>query len=203
MVFFYIFFIISPDRTCCLHGQPYCVLSVTDALCRMCVWTGLTRMRRLKYAVDDTSRLLIAQSLYDLVFPAEGEGKPLPWQCSNKVMYALGLLLGQKQGRISLAGKLVLPWRPMLAALEAYALRGFPTGSGVTERSRLLALQHLLRRARRYWGPGADREIWDEFKEEIGQVHAQGAFKALYLFVAFMPSARSSLYDDLLPSWFR
>ncbi|CAN0482407.1 unnamed protein product, partial [Ectocarpus sp. 12 AP-2014] len=90
----------------------------------------------------------------------------------------------------------------MLAALKACALRGFPTGSNVTERSRLLALQHLLRRARRYWGPGADREIWDEFKEEIAQVHAQGAFKALYLFVAFMPSARSSLYDELLPSWF-
>lgn len=160
-------------------------------------------MRQLKYAVDDTSRLLIAQSLYGLVFPADGERKPLPWQCSNKVMYALGSLLGQKQGRLSLAGILVLPWRPMLAALEACALRGFPTGSNMAESSRLLTLQHLLRRARRYWGPGADREIWDEFKEEIAQVHAQGAFKALYLFVAFMPSARSSLYDELLPSWFR
>ncbi|CAM9110826.1 unnamed protein product [Ectocarpus sp. 4 AP-2014] len=164
--------------------------------------SGLTRMRRLKYALDDTSRLLIAQSLYSLVFPAEGEGKPLPWQCSNKVMYALGSLLGQKQGRLSLAGRLVLPWRPMLAALKACALRGFPTGSNVAERSRMLALQHLLRQARRYWGPGADREIWDEFKEEIAQVHAQGAFKALYLFVAFMRSARSSLYDEVLPSWF-
>lgn len=118
-------------------------------------------------------------------------------------MYSLAVLLGQKQGQLSLVGRLVLPWRQMLAALEACALRGFPTGSSMAERSRLISLLQLVGQARRYWGPGAGREIWDEFKKEIAQVHTQGAFKALYLFVEFMPSAGSELYDELLPSWFR
>lgn len=158
-------------------------------------------MRKLKYAIHESSALPIAQSLYDLAFPAEGEG--LSWRCGNKVMYSLAVILSKRQNQLSLAGKLVLPWRPMLASLETCSLRGFPTGSSMTERSRLIALLQLVGQARRYWGPGADREIWDEFKGEIAQVHCQGAFKALYLFVEFMPSTRSSLYEELLPSWFR
>lgn len=158
-------------------------------------------MRSLKYTIDESSALLIAQSLYGLAFPTEGEG--LPWHCGNKVMYSLAVILSKKQNQLSLVGKIVFPWRPILAALETCALRGFPTGSSMTERSRLIALLQLVGQARRFWGPGADREIWDEFKGEIAQVHAQGAFKALYLFVEFMPSTRSSLYDELLPSWFR
>lgn len=162
---------------------------------------GLARIRQLKYAIDEASRLLLARSLYGLAFPVEAE--PLPWQTSDKVMYSLAVLLGQKQGKLSLVGRLVLPWRQMLAALEACALRGFPTGSSVAERSRLVSLLQLVDQARRYWGPGADREIWNEFKEEIAQVHTQGAFKALYLFAEFMPYSRSRLYDELLPKWFR
>lgn len=163
---------------------------------------GLDRMRQLKYAIDDASTLRIARSLQDLAFPAEG-GEELPWRCGNKVMYSLAVLLGKKQSQLSLLGKLVLPWRPMLAALEGCALRESPTGSSVTERQRLIALLQLIGQARRYWGAGEDREIWNEFKGEIAQVNAQGAFKALYLFVEFFQSTRSSLYDELLPSWFR
>lgn len=158
-------------------------------------------MRKLKYDIDGTSALLIAKSLYSLAFPTEGDA--LPWQCGDKVMYSLAVLLGKKQTQLSLMGKLVLPWRPMLAALEGCTLRGFPTGSSMTERSRLIALLQLIGQARRYWGPGEDREIWNEFKEEIAQVQAQGAFKALFLFVEFFQSTDSSLYDELLPSWFR
>ncbi|CAM9529155.1 unnamed protein product, partial [Hapterophycus canaliculatus] len=115
---------------------------------------------QLKYAIDEASRLVLAQSLYDLAFPAEADAQPLPWQTSDKVMYSLAVLLGQKQGQLSLAGRLVLPWRQMLAALESCALRRFPTGSSMAERSRLISLLQLVGQARRYWGPGADREIW-------------------------------------------
>lgn len=160
-------------------------------------------MRKLKYVIDEPSRLFLARTLYGLAFPAGADAKPLPWQTSDKVMYSLAVLLGQKQGKLSLVGRLVLPWREMLAALEACAGRDFPTGSSIAERSRLIALLQLVGQARRYWGPGAEREIWDEFKDEIAQVHTQGAFRALYLFVEFMPSAASSLYDEVLPLWFR
>eukprot|EP00752_Nemacystus_decipiens_P011025 g9797.t1 len=163
--------------------------------------SGLDRMRQLKYAIDDASTLHIARSLYDLAFPAGGE-KALPWRCGNKVMYSLAVLLGKKQSQLSLLGKLVLPWRPMLAALEGCALRESPTGSSMTERQRLIALLQLIGQARRYWGRGEDREIWNEFKGEIAQVNAQGAFKALFLLVEFFQSTSSSLYDELLPSWF-
>eukprot|EP00903_Cladosiphon_okamuranus_P009771 g9290.t1 len=162
--------------------------------------SGLDRMRQLKYAIDEASTLHIAQSLYDLAFPTEG--KELPWRCGNKVMYSLAVLLGKKQSQLTLLGKLVLPWRPMLAALEGCALREFPTGSSMTERQRLVVLLQLTGQARRYWGAGEDREIWNEFKGEIARVNAQGAFKALYLFVEFFQSTCSSLYDELLPSWF-
>lgn len=159
-------------------------------------------MRTLKYAIDEASTLHIAQSLYGLAFPTDGE-EELPWRCGNKVMYSLAVLLGKKRSQLSLLGKLVLPWRPMLAALEGCALREFPSGSSMTERQRLIALLQLIGQARRYWGVGEDREIWNEFKGEIAQVNAQGAFKALYLFVEFFQSTCSSLYDELLPAWFR
>lgn len=164
-------------------------------------------MRQLKYAIDEASTLLIAQSLYGLAFPTEGGGggggEELPWRVGNKVMYSLAVLLGKKRSQLMLLGKLVLPWRPMLAALEACALRGFPTGSSMTERQRLITLLQLVGQARRYWGAGEDREIWNGFKAEIARVNAQGAFKALFLFVEFFQSTDSSLYDELLPSWFR
>lgn len=161
---------------------------------------GLERVRALKYNVDDSSRLFIAQALYDLAFPRTG--LPLPWQCGDKVMHALTTLISKKQGQLALVGKLVLPWRTMFATLDECVPRGFPLASGSTERSRLSALVDLIRHARRYWAPGADREIWDEFKGEIGRTQTQGAFKALYLLCLFMPT-RSSLYGELLPEWFR
>ena len=159
-------------------------------------------MRQLKYSIDDALTLHIAQSLYDLAFPAAG-GEELPWHCGNKVMYSLAVLLGKKQSQLTLLGKLVLPWRPMLAALEGCALREFPAGSSMTERQRLIAVLQLIGQARRYWGVGEDREIWNEFKGEVAQVNAQGAFKALFLLVEFFQSTCSSLYDELLPTWFR
>lgn len=160
----------------------------------------LERMRGLKYNFDDGSRLFIAQALYDIAFPTTG--LPLPWQCGSKVMRSLTWLISKKQGQLALVGKLVLPWRCMFAILDECAPRGFPLASGGTERSRLTALVDLIRHARRYWAPGADREIWDEFKEEIALTQTQAAFRALYLLCLFMPT-RSSLYEELLPEWFR
>lgn len=162
--------------------------------------SGLERMRGLKYNFDDGSRLLIAQALYNLAFPTTG--LPLPWECGNKVMRSLTWLISKKQGQLALVGKLVLPWHCMFATLDECAPRGFPLGSGSTERSRLTVLVDLIRHARRYWAAGADREIWDEFKEEITLTQTQAAFRALYLLCMFMPT-RSSLYEELLPEWFR
>ncbi|CAM9479929.1 unnamed protein product, partial [Laminaria digitata] len=162
--------------------------------------SGLGLIRGLKYNIDDGSRLFIAQGLCDLAFPTTGV--PLPWQCGNKVMHSLTTLISKKQGQLALVGKLVLPWRSMFATLDECAPRGFPLASGSTERSGLKALVDLIRHARRYWAPGADREIWDEFKEEIALTQTQAAFRALYLLCLFMPT-RSSLYGELLPEWFR
>lgn len=90
----------------------------------------------------------------------------------------------------------------MLAALEEAALRDFPQGSSRQERARLAALVALVNEARRYWVPGADREIWDHIKGELRRVQTQGAFKALFILCMFLPS-RTKLYDELLPEWFR
>lgn len=90
----------------------------------------------------------------------------------------------------------------MLDALEEAALRGFPLGSGSNETSRLQKLLPLIRDSARYWAPGADREIWDEMKDEVRQVQTHQAFRALFQLCLFLPS-RPGLYDELLPEWFR
>lgn len=163
--------------------------------------SGLNRMRDLKYTLDDASRLFLARALYALAFPTTGVS-PLPWRCGQKVMSELTMLIGKKRGRLALVGRLVLPWRPMFVAVDGSSPRGFPLASSSNEKSRLVALLQLVGQASLYWAPGADREIWDEVKEEIVQVQTQGAFKALYLLCLFMPS-RSDMYDELLPEWFR
>lgn len=164
------------------------------------VCSGLDRLRRLKYSLDDSSRLHIAKALYDLAFPTTGA--TLPWHHGNKVMSSLATLIGKKPGRLALAGKLSLLWRPMFLALDDSSPRGFPLGSGSNERSRVVALRQLIHQARHYWAPGADLEIWEEVKEDIVKVQTQGTFKALFLLCLFIPS-RTSLYDELLPKWFR
>ena len=168
-------------------------------LLRAC--SGLERLRELKYSLDDASCFEIAQSLHDIAFPPS-EPVPLPWRCGNKVISALGKLIGKKQCQLALVGKLTLPWRPMLATLNACSTRRLPLSSSSNERYRLGPLLQLIRDARRYWAPGADREIWEEVKQQINHVHSQEAFRALYILCLFMP-ARPGIYDELLPEWFR
>lgn len=163
--------------------------------------SGLERMRDLKYTFDDASCLEIAQRLHAIAFPSS-DAVPLPWRCGNKVMTSLGKLISKKQGQLALVGKLILPWRPMLAALNEFSARRFPLGSTANERQRLGPLLQLIREAKRYWAPGADREIWQEVRDDIYQVQSQVTFRALYILCLFMPS-RPGIYDELLPEWFR
>lgn len=173
---------------------------VDDPLKLLRACSGLDRLRDLKYMLDDDVRLQLVQCLNKLAFPETGAS--LPWRCGDKIMSSLANLIGTQQGQLALVGRLVLPWRPMLAAVEKHTFRGFPQGSGRIERSRLSALLWLTNETRRYWTAGADREIWDEVKEEITQVQTQDAFKALYILCLFFPT-RTSLYEELLPEWFR
>lgn len=182
------------------HSLNYFNAEVGDPLQVLRACSGLERLRHLKYNLDDDVRLQLAQCLSTLAFPTSGAS--LPWRCGDKVMSSLTNLIGRKKGRLALVGRLVLPWRPMLAAVEKFSVKGFPEGSGRNERSRLSTLLYLTGEARQYWAPGADREIWDEVKEEITQVQTQSAFKALFILCLFLPS-RTSLYEELLPEWFR
>lgn len=172
-----------------------------DALQVLQACSGLARMRELKYSINGASRLDIARALHALAFPAPGAVQ-LPSQCVHKVMSALSRLIRKKQGRLALEGRLVLPWRPMLAALNECSPGGFPTGAFRHEKMRVAALVKLVRDARRYWAPGADRELWEETRKEIAQVQTHGAVRALYVLCLFMPSC-PGIYDELLPTWFR
>lgn len=160
----------------------------------------LTAIGDLKYSMDDDTCVAITQVLFNLAFPTSGPS--LPWRVGNKVTSALHKLISKKSSRLVLVGRLALPWRPVFDVLKEAALRGFPLGSNSRERTRLFTLLPLIGEARRYWAPGADREIWDQVKDDLFRLQTQEAFKALFVLCHFFPS-RSSMYDELLPTWFR
>ncbi|CAM9175751.1 unnamed protein product [Choristocarpus tenellus] len=159
----------------------------------------IERFYQLKHLCSDKDYLLIATKLHSLAFPLDGKEK-LQVRCVNKVLNALTLTIGNKHGRLSLSGKFTMPWRPVYAALERAALRGFPLGSGKNEKSRLNVLLPFVEKARHYWDLGADCEIWDEVKETLRDVSKQEAFKALFILCRFLPTD-TLLYEELLPEW--